>query len=608
MQPFFPEKFREIKPTWATAVEIVLKKDAPALERWTEIEDILLKSRKCYKQLLQERSVCMEISIDKIISANALSFKQAVENGWEWLLLAAEVDAVLPSRASFVQEVMNAAQGVARTEGELELAMAMVTRAKLLEAQGLSIDWDDMQIVTWQLQCTEAPLLKFLHDFSLQYGASKSLKFARQERSHAMIRAAMIATNLTATKVVDKVARLQTKADLTRLTSKPLEESVRDWEEMLHRASHCDDRCAETCQGSGEIRPPQLRSIVDLLSMTSSVCVNLLQLAMFITIPVNARLCWEAAALPLQPANGRFRFGYVSTRLEFGSLAEVLELYETEMGVKSGSAVAAAATSTAASSGDAVAGDARPSLLMKLQGFAEGRMYKGKQKYGEVWPWKLEKITQSHGSFSLACPVSSAEVCCRRGLNAHILLAVALKPCLEPPCTGGPKYEAGEVDTGEVVVGHALATGAAEKSEEQGKSSEQPEAAREEKEQKNPEPAGSKEEEEEGDGRKEEEKEKSKDKERKKDTDKEEEKRMKKTEKDRRKEKKYEKKDEKDREKKSKDKEKKEKKEEKEEEGKKKGAPRSRGSSAPRPGERSKTFPPPGGSTSSRCTTGVGSM
>ena len=54
-------------------------------------------------------------------------FRHAVENGWEWLALSAEVDAVLPSLASFIQEVMNAAQGVARTAGELELAMAMVT-------------------------------------------------------------------------------------------------------------------------------------------------------------------------------------------------------------------------------------------------------------------------------------------------------------------------------------------------------------------------------------------------------------------------------------------------------------------------------------------------
>ena len=58
----------------------------------------------------------------------------------------------------------------------------------------------------------------------------------------------------------------------------------------------------------------RLRSIVDLLGMTSNVCVNLLQLAMFITIPANAKLRWEAAALPLQPATGSFSFGYVSTR------------------------------------------------------------------------------------------------------------------------------------------------------------------------------------------------------------------------------------------------------------------------------------------------------
>ena len=148
------------------------------------------------------------------------------------------------SLASLVQEVMNAAPGVARTAGELELAMAMVTRAKLLEEQSLTIDWDVVQaevaatvpdaspqtVASCGLFCrfygagSEAPLLKFLHDFSLKYGASKrlgeefmstvvGLRFAGQERSHAFARAAMIATNLTATKVVDGVARLLSKSD-----------------------------------------------------------------------------------------------------------------------------------------------------------------------------------------------------------------------------------------------------------------------------------------------------------------------------------------------------------------------------------------------------------
>ena len=238
---FFQENLEKMKPAWATAVEQALKKDAPALERWTEIETILRENRKCYRQVLRpgqvlvhpsnrsglglngaqvhktgaqvqsvgfssmelKRSVCMEISTDRVVSQKAFGFnkrqvdmnggllaevrgderymslacshftafcraciaacpsdqetvsdngkltlqrlstdfRQAVDNGWEWLVLSAEVDAVLPSLASFVQEVMNAAQGVARTAGELEVAMAMVTRAKLLAEQGLAIDW-----------------------------------------------------------------------------------------------------------------------------------------------------------------------------------------------------------------------------------------------------------------------------------------------------------------------------------------------------------------------------------------------------------------------------------------------------------------------------------
>eukprot|EP00439_Symbiodinium_sp_Y106_P053564 s3252_g7.t1 len=94
--------------------------------------------------------------------------------------------------------------------------------------------------------------------------------------------------------------------------------------------------------------------------------------------------------------------------LEHGSLANVLSLYEAEMGGKSAGATPVA--SAQAEPSDAAPATLEnmqdPSFLMKLQGFAEGKLYKGKQKYQDMWPWKLEKISQSHGSFSLCCPVS----------------------------------------------------------------------------------------------------------------------------------------------------------------------------------------------------------
>ncbi|CAE7497232.1 unnamed protein product, partial [Symbiodinium sp. CCMP2592] len=477
---FFQENLEKMKPAWATAVEQALKKDAPALERWTEIETILQESRKCYRQVLRpgqvlvhpsnrsglglngaqvhktgaqvqsvgfssmelKRSVCMEISTDRALSQKAFSFnkrqvdmnggllaevrgderymslacshftafcraciaacpsdqetvsdngkltlqrlstdfRQAVDNGWEWLVLSAEVDAVLPSLASFVQEVMNAAQGVARTAGELELAMAMVTRAKLLAEQGLCIDWDVVQadvaatvpdaspqtVAACGLFCrfyaggTEAPLLKFLHDFSLKYGASKrlgeefmstvaGLRFAGQERSHAFARAAMIATNLTATKVVDGVARLLNKSDVSRLCAKGMEASARA------KAVECFGRL-------------MVRSTLFMCKKEKSG----------------------------------------QDGIEHGSLANLLTLYEHEMGGKSAGATPAAAAKDGPS--DAAPATLEnmqdPAFLMKLQGFAEGNLYKGKQKYQDIWPWKLEKIGQSHGSFSLSCPVS----------------------------------------------------------------------------------------------------------------------------------------------------------------------------------------------------------
>ncbi|CAE7223682.1 unnamed protein product [Symbiodinium sp. CCMP2592] len=430
-----------MKPAWATAVEQALKKDAPALERWTEIETILQESRKCYRQVLRpgqvlvhpsnrsglglngaqvhktgaqvqsvgfssmelKRSVCMEISTDRALSQKAFSFnkRQVDMNGG----LLAEVRgderymslacshftafcraciAACPSDQETVSDNGKLTLQRLSTDfrqavdnGELELAMAMVTRAKLLAEQGLCIDWD-----ACSHGGTEAPLLKFLHDFSLKYGASKrlgeefmstvaGLRFAGQERSHAFARAAMIATNLTATKVVDGVARLLSKSDVSRLCAKGMEDAVKDWEELLARA------WAHT------------QNVTDASARAKAVeCFGRLMVRSTLFMCKKEKSGQEG--------------------LEHGSLANLLTLYEHEMGGKSAGATPAAATKDGPS--DAAPATLEnmqdPAFLMKLQGFAEGNLYKGKQKYQDIWPWKLEKIGQSHGSFSLSCPVS----------------------------------------------------------------------------------------------------------------------------------------------------------------------------------------------------------
>ena len=110
----------------------------------------------------------------------------------------------------------------------------------------------------------------------------------------------------------------------------------------------------------------------------------------------------------LRPSDGSKHPLHVQEGFKHGSLASVLSLYEAEMGGNSAGATPAA--SAQAEPSDAAPATLEnmqdPSFLMKLQGFAKGKLYKGKQKYQDMWPWKLEKISQSHGSFSLCCPVS----------------------------------------------------------------------------------------------------------------------------------------------------------------------------------------------------------
>ena len=486
-----------MQPSWVSAVEQALKRAAPALEKWTEVESILSDHKKCYKQVLRptqmlvhprnraglglngsqvhktgaqvqsvgfssmelRRSVCMEISTDPTVSQEAFAFNQrqvdlnggllaevrgderfmslacshftafcraclaqcpcsdhdnvsdsgklslhclspdfraAVENGWEWLVLSAEVDARVPALASFIQEVMNAAQGVARTAGELELAMAMVTRAVNLEAREGSADWTRVQqdvaacvpdaapqtlaacslISRFYAGGSSAPLLVFLHDFSLKYGASKrlgeeymstvaTLKFSGQERSHAMARAALIATNLTATRVVDGIARLLTKGDISKLAGKSMEESVKQWEDLLGRAW---SRTSQVADGPG--RAKALECFGRLMVRTTLF------------------MCKKETA--------------GQEGLEHGSLGAILSLYEAEMGMpSSGTRTASEQPSAAEPAGLATLEEMQdPVYLMKLQGYHLGKLYKGKQSYAEMWPWRLQSVDQSHAHLS----------------------------------------------------------------------------------------------------------------------------------------------------------------------------------------------------------------
>ena len=500
------------QPSWVAAVEKVLSRNAPALERWTEIEGILRECRKCYKQVLRpaqvlvhprnraglglngaqvhktgaqvqsvgfssmelRRSVCMEISTDPAISKEAFAFNErqvelngglladvrgderfmslacshftafcraclaecpcaeqenvsqngklsvqrlsadfraAVENGWEWLVLSAEVDARIPSLATFLQEVMNAAQGVARTASELELAMAMVSRAKTMEAQGLAVDWGNVQqevagcvpdaapqtvaacalFSRFYAGGSSAPLLVFLHDFSLKYGASKrlgeefmstvsSLKFSGQERSHAMARAALIATNLTASRVVDGIARLLTKADIGKLSGKGMEDSVKQWEDLLTRAWTHTSKVTE-----GPARAKALECFGRLMVRTTLF------------------MCKKERA--------------GQEGMEHGSLAAILSLYEAEMGLSQSNLCAGVSSAPASCTGETMEAAAPASLeemhdpvyLMKLQGIHVGKLYKGKQTYAETWPWRLTSIDKSEGRLVLEAPVAFAK-------------------------------------------------------------------------------------------------------------------------------------------------------------------------------------------------------
>ena len=196
-----------------------------------------------------------ELSTNGHLSSGRLSesFRDIVDNGWEWLVLHREVDEKVPELASFVQLTLNAAQGVAHAPSELEIMMHLVERVGALQQGAGSAQWETIvaeaasvlpeaptvtmsacaQFCRFFAGGSNAPVVRFLHEFALKYGATKRLgeefinavatvRLSSNLSGHALGRAALLAANLVSPKVVDGVARLVSKTDVNRLAGKHL--------------------------------------------------------------------------------------------------------------------------------------------------------------------------------------------------------------------------------------------------------------------------------------------------------------------------------------------------------------------------------------------------
>ena len=199
--------------------------------------------------------------------------KSMLDEGWDWEVMPWQCEATWGHEfADTFQRALNASHEVASSISELEVAVSM---AECVPGEGATTaDWELAQVsaTSGNPPCAPyanllrelaqyygggvgAPLLLKLDAFAKQFGENRCLgeefifsivrvKFPN-DSVFPRIRDACMATNLTATKVVDGVARLLTKTDIIGLTGKLKYDAVVQCDKQLTRAAAIADAIIE---------------------------------------------------------------------------------------------------------------------------------------------------------------------------------------------------------------------------------------------------------------------------------------------------------------------------------------------------------------------------
>ena len=180
---------------------------------------------------------------------NDAEFASLIDKGWSWTVLPFCVQEVWPKLPDLAQDALNAEHATFSMASELQVMLSMSNRAA---QQRDGIDWSKIKadIRASQPPCVEyldiisrfvqmyagganAPIVRYLEGFGKEYGGSNKLgqgfleavttaKFPTEATKFPFTRSALIATNLVSPKdkVVDGIARLVNKSDVSMLTRK----------------------------------------------------------------------------------------------------------------------------------------------------------------------------------------------------------------------------------------------------------------------------------------------------------------------------------------------------------------------------------------------------
>ena len=198
-----------------------------------------------------------------LLASTSPNFAKMLGEGWLWFVVPYWLADEVPGFPHLAQQALNASHSVANQATEMEVAASI---AEEVASQGSSICWkaaiaaaaaseppciDYIDTVGLYVKLygggSKAQLIHFLSGFAKQYGESLKLgqEFMKAITDLAMpsqksvfvhLRTAVLAAQLTTTKVVDGIARLITKADVNNFKTKPMQAQVELVETLLDTA------------------------------------------------------------------------------------------------------------------------------------------------------------------------------------------------------------------------------------------------------------------------------------------------------------------------------------------------------------------------------------
>jgi hypothetical protein len=219
---------------------------------------------RCFTNITCIADAAGRIDLNLLASSNS-NFATMLGVGWQWFVVPYWIGDEVPGFPHLAQQALNASHAMTNQATEIEVAASI---AEVVDSQGPAIDWKAAiaMAASTQPPCVDyiatvglyvkqygggpkAQLIHFLAGFAKEY--TESLKLGQEfmkaitemimvsnKSTFIHLRTAILATQLSASKKADGIAKLLTKADLNTLRAKPMQAKVEQVENMLDAAWH----------------------------------------------------------------------------------------------------------------------------------------------------------------------------------------------------------------------------------------------------------------------------------------------------------------------------------------------------------------------------------